>query len=128
MNIPRCYQELDLELTDMPFTFAFTTHTPPTQEELIEEGYDEDYNRIESDFFLYVTEGILHQLEPYSESSIFWDDFWLDDSFPTIICSKEIGDGGMSEYLIRLDESVKDFAQCSVLVNLLAYKGIYLKK
>jgi hypothetical protein len=126
MNIPRCYQELNLEFADMPYYFVFTTHTPPTQEELIEEGYDEDYNRVASDFFLYVTEGLLHILEPYSESSILHDDNWLDDSF-SILCSREIGDGWMSEYLIRLDERVRDSIQYSVLVNLLAYKHLWDK-
>ena len=127
MKIPRCYQELDLELADMPFTFVFTTHTPPSQQELIEEGYEPEYNRVLSDFICYVTEGLLSGIQRVDNvrSVDLTSKSWLRDSDIQILCSREIGSGYLSEYLIRLDSGVGDHSQYIVLVELLAFKDFW---
>ena len=101
---------MDLELADFPYTFVFTTYTP--DEEELKDVYDDDYtvwDAIYRDFFFYISEALL-QVEEAE---------FLSPSCFTILCSKEIGDGWMSEYLIRLDERVRDSIQYSILVRLL---------
>ena len=118
MKIPSCYQELDLELADSPYTFVLTTYTP--DEEELKNEYGDDYTAWEAiyrDFFFYISEALL-QVEEAE---------FLTPSCFTILCSREIGDGWMSEYLIRLDERVRESIQYSTLVHLLTIKHLWDK-
>ena len=107
---------MDLKLADSPYTFVLTTYTPDEEELKNEYGNDHTaWEAIYRDFFFYISEAILRVEEV---------EFLSPPCF-NILDSREIGDGWMSEYLIRLDERVRDSTQYSILIHLLSYKHLW---
>jgi hypothetical protein len=111
----RAFHGLYLQPTGAPTFFSFVTYTPQSREQMLacgdlKEG-EEYINPVICDFLLFVAEWILNVP--------------LNDEFPwgyddvTIICSRKRGDGSQQEYLLQINNSVKNEQKDSALNRLL---------
>ena len=121
---PYLQSPMELELTSAPNVWRFTTYTPISTEDALEENPDTDYcssDRVLSDFHHYATEGVLEPLYQEAICGTYLDFF--TDKNTSILSKKKIGDGYLSEYLIHVGGNASDFSTYQFLCAIYEFKN-----